>query len=256
MSWLQWRGKTLSVTDDEAELQLHLWRPNAACPRQSWSLAYAHFLPDPPPDAPPGDYIQMLEVEVNELHFHEADWRQFAGREIRADAAWQDAHEYLHEYGRLVRAVISVGAVIEHRGPDDSREVDLFVQWVGEDFILRFGTRDGITFPCELDAWLMPKESWERKEPETEAEAARPPEGPPTLRLIAPASFSHATLDMPRCGDDPTPLAARYLLEQARCDHLPPREVRWAARREPKCADSLPMPGWTSTVEFRASADP
>src|SRR5687768_8943140 len=108
MSWLQWHGETWPTTTDHAALRVHLWPPNAACPRQSWSLILDHTIREPGPASIAADYYRSLSVELSELHFQAPDWRGLSGWEIRADPAWQDAHEYIAEYGHLTRAEVSV----------------------------------------------------------------------------------------------------------------------------------------------------
>jgi len=55
---------------------------------------------------------------------------------------------------------------------------------------------------------------------------------------------------MPRCGDDPVPLARGYLREAIGCEDLRDANVEWALRRTHDRKESVQMPGWTSTVKF------
>lgn len=256
MSWAQWRGEIWPTTMDEVGLSVLLWPPETGGQRQSWNLRLDHSIHER--DAPSGPFrhYRALTIEISDLHFREKDWRRFSGWEVRSDPAWQDAHESITDYGRMARAEINVNIHEIRRKPDGEAETLEFSSWTSEDFILRFGTRDGIRFACELDAWLISDKEYRRTLPETLEEAARFAEGPPNLRMLAPAAFAEASVMMPRGGDDPIPTARRYLLEETGCDHLHPREVRWASRRSLDRQGHTPVPGWTSTVDFTNQESP
>ena len=248
MSWVQLLRENWRSTDDEAEL--HLWPEDAGYPRQSWNLNLYH---DNTSEAL--DPIQRwLSVNLGELHFHEPDWRRLSGLQIRADLAWQERHEFTQDYGRPVLAEVDVsyGQVI---APPGKRTFPGgHDHWIAHDFILRLGSRDGHTFPCEIDAWLIPEEHYYRQQPETEEQVRRFALGPPNLRVIARATFSRGTVVMPRCGDDPLPLARRYLREATACEDWHRAKVEWAVRRSHDKKENVRMPGWGSTVKFFTQA--
>ncbi len=250
MSWVEWRGETWPTTTDEADLSVLLWPLDTCGQRPSWSLRLDHSIHEKDLPSGPFRYYRALAIEISELHFREKDWRRFSGYEVRSDPAWQDAHESITDYGRLARAVITARVHEIRRKPDGEVETLEFSSWTGEDFILRFGTRDGIHFACELEAWLVSDNDYGRTGPETPEEATRFAEGPPNLRVLSPAAFAQASVMVPRCGDDPIPTARGYLLQETGCDHLHPREVRWAARRSLDQKTLTSVPGWTSTVNF------
>jgi hypothetical protein len=247
MSWVRLLGETWRATDDTAELHVHLWPEDAGYPRQSWSLSLRHNNTSDELDP----LRRYLQIEVFPLHFHEPEWRRLSGLEIRADARWHEANEFTQEHGRLdiSTAEVRYGQVIAPPGkPSPPGGHDA---WVAHDFILRLGTRDGLSFPCELDAWLIPAEEYYRAEPESVAETARFGEGPPNLRVLAQAVFNRGTIVMPRCGDDPLPLARRYLREAIGCEEMRNAKVEWALRAaHDKPDESVRMPGWSSTVQF------
>lgn len=247
MSWVQLLGETWRPTANKAELRVHLWPEDADYPRTAWCCSISHYNLSKTEDP----IARWLDLEISNLHFYEPDWRRLSGLEIRADAAWHEAHEFTQEHGKLETAEVTAhyGQII---APPGQRTLPGgHESWVGHDFILRLGTRDGLTFPLELDAWLIPEDEYYRQEPETSAEVARFAEGPPNLRVMADAVFTGGTVVLPRCGDDPLPLARRYLREGIACDEIDHAEVEWAVRRSHEEKETIRMPGWTSTVTFK-----
>lgn len=250
MSWVQWLGETWETTDDEAEIHLHLWQPQAMCPRQSWSLSLHHY--DRKKVEPKGGrkFDRWIDMEVTNLGFQGSDWRDFSGMEIRGDAAWHAAQEHFKEYGRLDSAEVRLRATYLGNSPGNPSPIGEGEGWIGHDFILRLGKRDGLAFPCELDAWLLPEEEFYRTVPETPAELARFGEGPPDLRVISRAVFTRGTVEVPRT-DDPLPLARRFLREEVALEEIHDPKIEWALRRSADFKGSEPMPGWTSRVTFQ-----
>jgi hypothetical protein len=249
MSWIQWQGETWQPTAHDAQLYVHLWQPDTACPRLSWNFDLMHMEKEAVPAEPDGEsQRRWINVEISELHFHERDWRRLAGREIRADPAWHEAHDYLNEYGRLSPSLVTVAT----RQPSgEPRRPGGQAQWHGHDFILRFGERDGFAFPCELDAWVIPEDDYYRTEPEPAAALTRFAEGPPDLRVITRAVFIGGSIAVPRVGDDPLPWARRALLEATGCDALHAPIIDWTCRFDRKHDKIERMPGWASTVRFK-----
>jgi len=56
--------------------------------------------------------------------------------------------------------------------------------------------------------------------------------------------------EVPRCGDDPVPLAPRLLREETGCQEMFSPEVSWTLHHTPDRKEIVPMPGWRSTVRF------
>lgn len=249
MSWVQWQGEVWPATDDEASLNVHLWSRDAGCPWQSWNLELMHLVATENPETGKRDCRKWMSIEIADLHFHENDWRQLSGLEIRADSKWHDAHDYVHEYGRLALAQVTARIVRMAGEPVDPATGKRAGNWVAHDFILRFGTRDGRYFPCELDAWMLPAEEYYRPEPESPDEVARFAEGPPNLRVIACAEFAQVAVTVPRCGDDPGPLARRFVREAIGCEQIFRPRVSWMHRKLPEGGYEQ-VPGWASTVHF------
>lgn len=248
MSWVQWLGEQWETTPDEAELHLHLWQPEAMCPRSSWSLRMRHA--EYAASADPRKLERWLDVEIGELHFRERDWRKLAGLEIRADAAWHAEHEYCHEYGSLVESSVTAHTIVVGNTKRNPEPVGKRESWRGLGFILRLGARDGFGFSCELDAWLMPESEFWRTTPETPGELARFAEGPPQLRVVTRAVFTGGDVNVTRA-EDPLPLARRYLREEAALAEMHDPHIEWAVRRILSGAATEQMPGWTSTVAFK-----
>ena len=248
MSWVQWQGEVWPVTDDEATLNVHLWRKDAGCPWQTWNFDLIHMLKTDNPESGERDCRKWISVEIADLHFHGNDWRRLSELEIRADSRWHDEHDYVHEYGRMAMSQVSARAVRMAGEPVDPKTGKRASNWVAHDFILHLGKRDGLYFPCELDAWMLREDEYYRPEPESAEEVARFPEGPPNLRVITRAMFWNVNVTTPQC-DDPEPLARRYVREAIGCEEIFQPEVSWMQRKAPD--DSYePVPGWASTVRF------
>jgi hypothetical protein len=248
MSWIELLGEPWKTTGDTARLQVHLWPPLAHCPRRSWTLSLKHY--EHNGQKPPARRMERwIDLEIGELNFHEPDWRTLAGLEIRADAEWHARHEHFHEYGRLVDSTLDLHATYPPETPANPKPTGSHQHWIGHDFLLRLGQRDGFTFSCEIEAWLLDEEAYHRTEPETPAELACFGDGPPDLRILAPAVFTGGTVCVPR-SDDPIPLAREYLREQIGLEEAHGLEIEWAVRRKPGDKESERMPGWTSTVRF------
>ena len=194
---------------------------------------------------------RSLHVEIEEFTVPFADYRRFAGLEIRADSDWHRAQEFVGPYGHShhaprVRATEYVLA--EHaQNPDDA---GLF-SYLAHDFILRFGARDGWFFPCELEAWLLPEAEYYRREPETAETVAHFPTRPPDLRVLTRVEFTGGFIAMPRCGLNPVPAASTAIRELTGCEEVCHPNVNWHGRmkRDYKGIEPLP-PGWRSTVSF------
>lgn len=242
MGWLQWKGEQWETTEDEAQLNVHLRAPDTGGKRFNWT--WHLFQNDPIFHADRTPPRRWFSVELSDLGF-EGDWRQFSGRELRGHPAWQEEHEHFGEYGHLF--VPRIEAWGDHRQAERDDEGHGF--WTGHDFILRFGQREGYVIPCELDGWVQPRSEYYRKTPETSAELALPPSGEPNLRVVARTRIGKATVHLPRCGDDPVPLARQYLEEFTGLTDLPVTSIEWwgpklSGQKEAKA------PGWRSTVEF------
>jgi hypothetical protein len=247
MSWIQWRGQEWEHTTNDAKLSLHLWRPDAACPRQVWHLHLQHIVrpkEDPEGRCTPSSF---LSVEIGNLHFAAEDWRRIEGLEIRADARWHASHEGTNEYGR---AEEPVWVMVFQPGQGHHH-------WQGHDFTLRMGKREGLFLPCEIDVWALPKDEYHRELPETSEEVERFGEGPPTLRAMARAKFEGGVIDVPRLFGPGDPeeralaWARKALREATGCTDFHNAKVQWMSRPKPGTkAESEPMVGWTSRVSF------
>jgi hypothetical protein len=257
MSWIQLHDEVWPVTKDEAELRAYINAPDAACPRVQWILDVSHYLSTDEPPAPgrPG-LDRWLDIEVGGLIFGVRDWRRLAGLEIRADTAWHATQEYIGPYGHchnsprvMVHQTVLQGDA-EREGVEAGRKA-----WLAHDFILRFGNRDGWSFPCELDAWLIPEEDYHRLTPETPEATARFAEGPPNFRIVTRASFAQGTVDLTRAAAaDPVARAREILREEIGCDTLLKPELKWMLRQTPAREEIVPMPGWRSSVHFHTPA--
>jgi hypothetical protein len=199
--------------------------------------------------------IPAIAFEITELNYHETDWRKLADLEIRADPAWHDKYETTNEYGQFndAEALLDVFKPVsnpaEEEGDPPHPRRGYFI---AHDFIIRFGTRDGLCFPCEIDAWMIPRDEYYRTEPESAADLARFAEGPPNFRAITQARFTHGSVNVPRCSEDPERVARRYLREATGYEgELCEPRIEWALRHTADRKEIVPMPGFASRVHFR-----
>lgn len=240
MSGIEWRGERWAGNDTDANLRVYLRLPESSCERAAWSFNMYHMVrPDETKRAE-----RWISIEITELHFPERDWRRFENFEIRATPKWHAAHEETDDNARLIESQICVSSHIDK--PEPGTESPF--QWIGHDFTIRFGRRDGLVFPCEIDGWLMPSEEYYRDHPETEEEVQRFAEGPPNLRVMVPVTFEGGSVCVPRSGPDPLPLALKYIKEEIGCDEIYHPQVEWNSRYAEK--DVVKMPGWGSSVNF------
>ncbi len=250
MGWVHLLGEQWEISDDEARLRVRLAAPDAACPRQSWSWdLFQMERGDTLADSGKRKVERFASIEVSELHFHERDWRRLSGLEIRADSAWHEAHEYSDELGNVDPAHVHVHAPKALSAGGGKKKLKEST-WIAHDFILRFGQLDGWCLPTELDAWLIPKTKYDRKTPEKPDALKNFAVGPPNLRVMTRTLFTGGSVEVPRCGDDPLPLARRLLREATGCDTMHEAKVDWMLRQIPGKKESERMPGWRSTVHF------
>jgi hypothetical protein len=157
MSWIQLHGETWPVTKDEAEVRLYIHPADVGCPRVSWELDVSHYLMQ---ENFPGKKImeRWLDIDLGSLILNVRDWRQLAGLEIRADAAWHATQEFIGPYGHCHNAPrVHVHQTLLNPHAESADVEPGRKSWIAHDFILRLGGRDGWSFPCELDAWLIPE---------------------------------------------------------------------------------------------------
>jgi hypothetical protein len=243
MSWLQWNNTVWPTTDDEARITLYLSPPDAGCARQSWGLELYHAVAADSPSKNP-EWKKTMVIELSDILFRETDWRRLSGLEIRADAALQEAHEFIDLHGRIAQSEVT--ARIFAPGTDNFAKE---MHWKGHDYVLRFGAREGLCFPCELDAWLIPEDDYARETPESEEEIRSFGEGPPNLRMITRAVFAGGAVEVPR-SSDPVPLAGRFLRDEIRCESFFHPTVQWMTRQSLDRQELVEMPGWRSVVHF------
>jgi hypothetical protein len=250
MSWVQLNGETWPVTPDGAQLEFYVQAQDVGCPRVQWRLDLTQRVEaaEPLPNQP--NCESLLAVEITDMPLPGCDWRELANLEIRADTAWQATNEFIGPYGHshnLPKVDANHMVFPAHaKSPDNTG-----CHYLAHDFILRFGQRDGLVLPCEIDAWVIPINEYYRTLPETPAEAAKFSDGPPNLRIITRAQFIGGSLDMVRCGTDPLPSARQQVRELLGCEEFFRPTYGWWLRSNPAHKEILPMkPGWRSTVHF------
>ena len=246
MSWVQWQGEVWPTTPDEGELRCFIASPDAGRSRQHWRLELMHLVRDKPVVPVNYDNDRWLTVDIDGLDLNLRDWRAVAGLEIKADAAWHEANDCFGECAHFnsARVVVSGPDV-----PDANGGID-HLYWEGHDFILRFGARDGLWFPCELDAWVMPREEYDRLEPEPSEALERFGEGPPNLRVMMRVKFDGGGVELPRLPGDPVAEARRVLREELRCEEFYEEKLQWDLRRTPDGKEFERLPGGRSSVTY------
>jgi hypothetical protein len=253
MSWIQLHGEIWPVTKDEADLRVYINAADVGCPRVYWNFDVSHYImtENPPTPGDPG-VERWLDIDLGGLILNLRDWRELAGLEIRADSAWHATQEFIGPYGHCHNSprVTVFQTVLKHYAKRVAVEPGR-KEWIAHDFILRFGARDGWSFSCELDAWLIPRQDYYQLTPETPEAVARFAEGPPDFRLVTRVTFSQGSVDLTRAAaENPVAHARRILSEQIRCDAMFEPDIKWALRQTPDREQIVPMPGWRSGVHF------
>ncbi len=248
MSWVEWMGEILEPSADEGELYLHIGTPDVGHERQHWHFELMHVVQDKTQPERNMDNERVLTVDISDLLFQVDDWRQLAHREIRADAAWHEAHEYSGEHGWFIESQVRVGVM--HQEGEEPRPSGGWHHWLAHDFILRIGARDGHHFSCELDAWMIPEKEYTREKPESPEEVAVFAAGPPNLRMICRLRFDGGSIRLPRV-PDPLAEARRRLRKQLRLEEFFEAKVNWNPRWTPDHAGLVQLPGGRSSVSFR-----
>lgn len=253
MSWVQLFGDTWRTTGDVVEFKLTLWRDDSLCPRQVWSLELSHLMLRLAKGPTLSHAERMLDVEVQTLGFSMRDWREIAGRELRADAAWHEKHGCCHEYGRLLETSLGVREMDFTAPAPDGTDSVAIRNWWAVDFVLRTGALDGLEFPVELDAWLVPEEEFWRREPESAEELARFGSGEPNLRVMATGIFAEGWVYLPACAD-PESLGRRILREEVGLEKLHSAEIQPGKRHDTKTNAYVEEPKWPAIFHFRTES--
>ena len=253
MSWIQLHDEVWPATKDEADLRVYVHPPDVGCPRASWNLNVSHYIQrDPPPGPDDPGLDRWLDIDLGGLILNVSDWRRLAGLEIRAEAAWHATQEFIGPYGHCHNSPrVNVYQTVLKNYAKRAGVKAARTQWTAHDFILRLGNRDGWSFPCELDAWLIPAGEYHRLTPETSAAAARFAEGPPNFRLITRATFTRGTVELTRsAAADPVARAREVLSGLIGCETMLQPELNWMWRHTQEREEIVPMPGWRSSVQF------
>jgi hypothetical protein len=246
---VQLNGETWQPTQDVAELKLYLCRPDVQCDRQEWRFEMMHLVPRVE-RAPGASYAEKsLVLTLETMGVEVRDWRRLAGMEIRADASWHAKHGHCNEGGWLRESSLEVCEMFFRESAEDAAEMVRERTWRAHDFVLRFGKRDGLAFPVELDAWLLPEEEYWRREPESPEELARFGEGPPDLRVMATAVFTMGWVALPPC-KDPLALAERMLRKEVAIEGMHNSKIQWETRELPGTTEREEMREWPATVYF------
>jgi hypothetical protein len=252
MSWLQLHDEIWPVTKDGAELGVFIRAPDVNCPRVSWDLTVDHYVFKEPPPAEGLGIERWLNIEIEGLILNLRDWRQFSGLEICANPAWHATQEFIVPYGGSYNSPkVKVSRVVLRNTEDPKNNQAVRTKWIGHDFMLRFGNRDGWSFSCELEGWLIPEEQYYRKTPEKPEELACFAQGAPHLRVVTRATFLRGTIELTRAAAaDPIAHARKIAREEIGYDEFVEPKAEWHLRQTPDFEKIVPMPGWRSYVQF------
>lgn len=231
MSWVKLFDESWKPTRDCFEFKLTLWREDAMFRRQQWSVELSNLVRRE--NAQPGDCPteRSLTIDIPVLGFETRDWRRLAGFELRSDAAWHERVEFCHEYGRIEETPLTAMEFdFSERvlgGSGEAAERD----WVAHDFVLRVGALDGVEFPVELDAWVLPEAEYWRARAESAEELARFGEGPPNLQVLGTGIFAEGWLHLPPC-DSPEEVGKRILREEVDLERMLEWDFQPASRQQ------------------------
>ncbi len=252
MSWVEMLGQRWPATDQVVRLQVFIWGPQAPHPRTVWHLDVFHMQVSDPEtgEKRPSPHIH---IEISDFAPEIRDWRRFSGWELRADAAWREAQECVTDYNRhQLPHVLALGNFRSMLPPAEQRGKREHETWLGHDFVLRFGTRDGWEFPCEIDGWVRSEEDYWQLRPQSRDEAMRFPTEPPNLRVMARAEFVGGTVIVPRRHHaDPVAWAREVLRAEIGCETMHDPRIKWATRRVRGFGKTEKLEGWGSRVTFR-----
>lgn len=249
MSWIDWPRDPFPTTQGAATLTCHLTAPDMGGPRQRWTFDLGSQVRWP--EGVPSKYKvqRVMNLEFLDLGVQVEDLREFSGLVIRSTPEWLVKVQESGQYGRLVEPVLSMH---HWKISLETQEHELWEDYQSVEWELRFGQLDGTSLSCELEAWaLIPRDDFYRKEPETREELAKFAEGEPMLRMMSRVDIESVTVELPRCGDDPLPLARRRLKEALGIDEWKAEKLFWdsnyVAMPEHK---AVTEPGWRSAVRY------
>ena len=124
-------------------------------------------------------------------------WRELTDLELRVDAAWQDAHEFVNEDGEVQ------STEAEARWWPD-RSVNMAHYWIADDFSLRFGSWDSGRLICELEAAMEREEDYYSDTPASlSTTMSRPKQRVTELLLMAQADLTTCEVEVPADTRDP-----------------------------------------------------
>lgn len=204
MSWLEWHQQVLPTgPNNDADLRVFLDAPDACGERQDWTIDFHHLIL-PSADSPAADSKRFITARLETLGNVVTDWRDCGRLEITATSAWHSRVDNTPGYHRST--CLEVANATYDSGDDNGYD-----QWYADYFRLTLSPPTGNYFPCELDAWLEPKETFWRKTPLTGSEITRIPTGPPNLRIITRARFCGGEIKIENGPSDPLATARQRI---------------------------------------------
>ena len=137
-----------------------------------------------------------LRISIQPFFVPIRDWRELQDLEVSVDAAWQDAHEFVNEDGEVQ------WTEIEARWWPD-RSINKAHYWIGDQFLLRFGSREHDHLIFELEGLLEAEEDYYCDPPTVSSEVPSEPRSPASLLLMGQIQFRTCEVEVPGQVRDP-----------------------------------------------------
>jgi hypothetical protein len=178
-----------------------------------------------------------VQFQMDHLPFRHH--RDLVGWELRGDPDSQDAREYVNREGN-----VSFDEFELHCYPPDKLKAPEW--WVGEDFVLRFGSRTGNKFVFECEAWLEPRDSFYQDDPRPASAAGVRKGTPPNLLVMGEIEIKSFHVDVAPEIKDPAGWARQKVRRHFGVEEAGEAVVRPVTRfnSDTKESEVVPNGGW------------
>ena len=180
---LNFHGKQWTADPGECRLTVALPLNGSSHAGGWWSLEIGAR-----PNAAPRSRHRELRLSVHPLFLPAKSWRDLENTEVKVDALWQNMHEFVNEDGEVQCSEAELQWWPE---PNTSRAG----YWLSDEFHLRFGSRDGCNFVCELETALKPEKDYFLDPPAIRASDACSPSE--LLLVLGQATLSRCEVEVP-----------------------------------------------------------
>jgi hypothetical protein len=146
-------------------------------------------------------------VTIQPLFIPIGDWRELENTEVKVDASWQDAHEFVNEDGEVECTEIEA-----RWWPD--RSVNKARYWLGDEFAVRFGSWNHERVICEVEGMLDAEEIYYR-DPPSDYQPAASVDSSKAFLFMGQTAITKCDVEVPSYAADPVQWArdkvARHL---------------------------------------------